>query len=112
MMSEQAETNQTATKVFSETILPSGKRAVLTRELMGHDMERAYEAAGGGVTNIVSISLALFAQAGRIDGERVAYEDLRHGLSALDAFRLTTWTNAGFPQLDAPENKETPASPL
>lgn len=81
---------------FSDLILPSGKRAVLSRELFGHDMERAFDIAPS--SNMIALSLCLFAQAGSIDGERKTYEELRHELSALDAYRIALWTNAGYPR--------------
>lgn len=100
--------------VYAEVVLPSGKHAVLRREPMGHDMEKAYDLAAN-AGNMITISMALFAVAkGEIDGQRVTYEDLRHELSGLDAYRLASWTNAGFELIPAPEKKgqESPASPL
>jgi hypothetical protein len=102
-----------AKPVYAEVVLPSGKRAVLPREPMGHDMERAYEIAPN-TANLISLSMALFAQVGELDGKRVAYEELRHGLNALDAFRLSTWTNNGFEVFEIAPKKgqEPPPSPL
>lgn len=113
-MTDILETTETPAekKPYAEVVLPSGKRATLPREPMGHDMEKAYEIAGVRASNLMSISMALFAQVGVLDGARVAYEELRHGLSALDTFRLAQWTNAGFDLLEPKKGQEPPASPL
>ncbi len=116
MMTDTLETTEAPAekKPYAEVVLPSGKRATLPREPMGHDMEKAYEIAGVRASNMVSLAMALFSQVGKLNGERVAYEELRHGLSALDSYRLAAWANAGFPALDAPgaAEQEPSASPL
>jgi hypothetical protein len=108
-----AGTPPAAQPIYAEVVLPSGKRAVLKREPMGHDMEKAYDLAPN-AGNMITISMALFAVAkGELNGKRVTYEDLRHELSGLDAYRLASWTNAGFELIPAPDKKgQEPASPL
>lgn len=111
-MTEDVKSETASARFFAEVVLHSGKHAVLTREPMGHDMERAVEAAPN-AGNMIGLSMALFAVAGgKIDGRRVSYEELRHELSALDAYRLTNWVNAGFELMPTGTGEEPPASPL
>jgi hypothetical protein len=61
----------------TETTLPSGKVAALTREALGRDVETASAVIGmAKLSNPMSLMLALFAQVGRIDGAPIVYEDL------------------------------------
>ncbi len=105
-------TTPAAKPIFAEVVLPSGKHAVLEREPLGHDMERAFEVVSD-PNNMVTLGMALFAvSAGKLDGKRVTYEDLRHSLSGLDAYRIACWTSAGYEVMRSGKGQEPPASPL
>lgn len=89
-----------------EITLPSGRKAVLTRELLGRDIEMAATIVGAGrMAQPLTLMLALFAQAGEIDGQPVVYEDLQ-ALPALDVLPLVGLVSGG----DAEKNA-VPGSP-